>query len=466
MPQIHERRVKQVQRTWRQEQGKTHANHSSNTMRSKAYPSIAQKVRSLKRVLNVDVAKRLAWVEPSVTMEELVLSTLHYGLIPEVVPEFKGITVGGAINGAALESSSHRFGQFNDTCLEYEVLIGSGDILWVSASQHPELFYGISGSYGTIGTILSVKLKLIKATPYVKISYERYSKIDKLFESLSTAHTSMPPDFLEAILYEDNNYVMIQGRMVEDPADETVWSLSAAGSEWFYGHAKRASGDEVMPILDYLFRHDRGAFWMGGFAADWRMSLSYFIHKIALMIGEWADVSTRLLPKERVPKSPGVLFRLLFGWLMNSRHLYASLHGGSENWFEDHFVIQDFYLPRETVESFVRQASEKYRIFPLWICPILSTNTSQFFAPHYREKKELLFDVGLYGLPSYAKGPEAVKDLEEMAYSLQGRKMFYCYTYLSEQIFWEYYPLQTYRNLREQYHCDRMYPEITEKILK
>ncbi|MGK5594283.1 MAG: FAD-binding oxidoreductase [Parachlamydiaceae bacterium] len=465
MPQIHEKLVKQVQQAWMQEQAQDR--HPSNTMRNKAYPSTAQKVRSLKRVLQVDIGKRIVWVEPRVTMEELVRSTLHYGLIPEVVPEFKGITVGGAISGAALESSSHRFGQFNDTCLEYEILTGDGNVLWASALEHPELFYGIAGSYGTLGTILSVKLKLIKSRPYVKLTYESYSKIDDLIGALSDKHTSaIAPDFLEAILYEGSHYVLIQGRMVGCSDGEKLLSLSSEESEWFYSHSQRATGSEIVPIFDYLFRHDRGAFWMGGFAADWRMSLSYLAHKISLVLGKWADYSAELLPSERIPKNPGWVFRSLFGWLMNSSRLYASLHGGSESWFEEHFVIQDFYLPGETVKTFISYAMEKYRIFPIWICPVLSTDTPQIFSPHYREKKELLFDVGLYGIPSHTRGPEAVIDLEKKAYSLKGRKMFYCYSYLPEQVFWNYYPRHDYRRLREQYHSDNMYPEITEKILR
>jgi hypothetical protein len=38
-------------------------------------------------------------VEPLVTMESLATHTLKYGYLPRVVPEFRKITVGGAING-------------------------------------------------------------------------------------------------------------------------------------------------------------------------------------------------------------------------------------------------------------------------------------------------------------------------------------------------------------------------------
>ena len=46
-------------------------------------------------------------VEPRITMEELVRKMMPYGLTIPVVPEFKSITVGGAIMGMGGESASH-----------------------------------------------------------------------------------------------------------------------------------------------------------------------------------------------------------------------------------------------------------------------------------------------------------------------------------------------------------------------
>lgn len=41
-------------------------------------------------------------------MDALVEATVKHGLVPPVVPEFPGITVGGAYNGTGGESSSFR----------------------------------------------------------------------------------------------------------------------------------------------------------------------------------------------------------------------------------------------------------------------------------------------------------------------------------------------------------------------
>src|ERR1700748_127230 len=63
-------------------------------------------ISDMNRVLSIDTNKRVAIAGPNVSMDKLVDATLRHGLIPPVVPEFPGITVGGAIQGAAAETSS------------------------------------------------------------------------------------------------------------------------------------------------------------------------------------------------------------------------------------------------------------------------------------------------------------------------------------------------------------------------
>src|ERR1700753_3510488 len=57
--------------------------------------STAVDVSGMTNVLSVDHTKHVAVVEPNVPMDALIAATLPYGLLPPVVPEFPGITVGG-----------------------------------------------------------------------------------------------------------------------------------------------------------------------------------------------------------------------------------------------------------------------------------------------------------------------------------------------------------------------------------
>ena len=83
-------------------------------------------VSALNAVLDIDVEARTCTAEPGATFAEVVRRTLAHGLLPKVVPELEGITLGGAVAGCSVESMSYRYGGFHDTCREYEVVTGTG----------------------------------------------------------------------------------------------------------------------------------------------------------------------------------------------------------------------------------------------------------------------------------------------------------------------------------------------------
>jgi FAD/FMN-containing dehydrogenase len=63
----------------------------------------------LSNIIKVDEQTKTALVEPNVPMDRLVQETIKYGLIPPVVMEFPGITVGGGFSGTSGESNSVRY---------------------------------------------------------------------------------------------------------------------------------------------------------------------------------------------------------------------------------------------------------------------------------------------------------------------------------------------------------------------
>lgn len=93
----HERAVAEVSEQVRSfhDQGiKFRISHgSTNSTRPTRKPNVID-LSGLNRVLKVDVESKTALVEPNVPMDRLVEATLKYGLVPPVVMEFPGITVG------------------------------------------------------------------------------------------------------------------------------------------------------------------------------------------------------------------------------------------------------------------------------------------------------------------------------------------------------------------------------------
>ncbi|MDP8960335.1 MAG: FAD-binding protein, partial [Actinomycetota bacterium] len=100
------------------------AKPTSNLFRPRRSPSPAARldVRGFDGVLEVDPVTRTADVQGMTTYEHLVEATLPHGLMPLVVPQLKTITLGGAITGLGIESSSFRNGMPHESVLEMEIL--------------------------------------------------------------------------------------------------------------------------------------------------------------------------------------------------------------------------------------------------------------------------------------------------------------------------------------------------------
>ena len=80
-------------------------------------------------VLSIDAAAMTADVAGMCTYENLVAATLPLDLSPMVVPQLKTITIGGAVTGLGIESSSFRNGLVHESVLELDILTGAGEIV-------------------------------------------------------------------------------------------------------------------------------------------------------------------------------------------------------------------------------------------------------------------------------------------------------------------------------------------------
>ena len=63
------------------------------------------------------------------TYEDLVDATLAHGLMPLVVPQLKTITLGGAVTGLGIESTSFRHGLPHESVREMDVLTADGEVI-------------------------------------------------------------------------------------------------------------------------------------------------------------------------------------------------------------------------------------------------------------------------------------------------------------------------------------------------
>ena len=110
--------------------------------------------------------------------------------MPKVIPELSSITVGGAICGISIESSSFKYGWVHDTIIDMDVLTADGEVLYCTReNENKDLFNAIPNSYGTIGYITRAKIQLVKSKPYVKLTTHKFGNTKKAFEFMKNNKT-------------------------------------------------------------------------------------------------------------------------------------------------------------------------------------------------------------------------------------------------------------------------------------
>lgn len=392
-------------------------------------------VGSLNSVIEVNVTERYVVVEPNVAMDLLADSTLNQGLIAPIITEFPGITVGGAVMGGAGESSSFKYGCVSEICLEYEIILGDGSRVIASSNQNQDLFYGVASSYGTLGIITQIKLRLTPCKQYVRLNYQRVDSFATVYRVIEEK-TNTKVDFVDGIMFAKSLGVVMTGKFTDVTDGYSRSTFHKASDEWFYVHANSIATskdyfEEVIPIRDYLFRYDRGAFWTGKFGFD--VYHAPFLRSL----------------------------RFVFAWLFKTRRLYKFLHGSN---LAQQYFVQDLCMPKQNFLEFTNFIDLEYGIYPLWLCP-LKPNTREFLSPTHNDS-DLIINVGMYG-DLKLRGEELVSKnrlLEDKVQSLSGRKVLYAYSYYSEEDFWKIYDLERYEKLRQKYKATSVFPSLFNKM--
>jgi len=184
----HERAVNAVQANFRSIPAGTQvrlAKQTSNLFRPRARTGVGLDVSDLDGVIGVDVQARTAEVQGMCTYERLVEVTLAHGLMPLVVPQLKTITLGGAVTGLGIESSSLRNGLPHESVLEMDILTGAGNLVTASADENSDLFDVFPNSYGSLGYALRLRIQLQPVSPYVALRHVRFHSLDQLTQAVA-----------------------------------------------------------------------------------------------------------------------------------------------------------------------------------------------------------------------------------------------------------------------------------------
>lgn len=153
---------------------------------------------SLDRILEVDPASPSVTCEAGVLWRDLVARVQPHGMIPPVLTNNLGVTVGGTISVAGIGVASFRHGTQADHALELEVVTGEGEILTCSPESNRDLFDAVRSGLGQCGVITRARLRLRPARPRTRTYYLLYDRLEAFLKDASVLLRDDRFDYVES----------------------------------------------------------------------------------------------------------------------------------------------------------------------------------------------------------------------------------------------------------------------------
>jgi FAD/FMN-containing dehydrogenase len=389
-------------------------------------------VRAFKDVIAVGDG----WVdaEGMIPYEDLVRECLKHGVMPAVVPQLKTITLGGAVAGVGIESSSHRYGLVHDTMLELDVLLGDGRVVACTPhNEHRDLFFGFPNSYGTLGYALRVRARTIPVKPFVHLRHLRFSSFQELREILDASSE----DFVDGTVFEPGKMFLTLGRFADSAPSTSDYKF-----EKIYYRSIAEREEDWLTVADYIWRWDTDWFW----CSKNLMAQNWFVRKY-------------LFGKDRLGSRH---YTKIMRW--NSRFgvtkkLERALGLHSES------VIQDVDIPLRNAAEFLDFYSREIGLWPMWICPI-GPKADKFSL--YPVGDEWYVNFGFWDVKrTRDRHPPGHfnKLIERKVAELGGIKSLYSDSFFAPEDFAARYGGAEYARLKAKYDPSGAFPQLYEKCV-
>lgn len=423
------------------------AKKTSNLFRPRAATtSPGLDVSGLDGVIAVDPEARTADVQGMCTYEDLVDATLPHGLIPCVVPQLRTITLGGAVTGLGIESTSFRNGLPHESVLEMDVFTGAGEVVTCRPGpdgEHGDLFDTFPNSYGSLGYATRLKIRLERVPGYVALRHVRFDDADLLAKTIrevaeTAAYDGTRVDALDGVAFRPGEYYLTLATWQEQPGPTSDYT----GMDVYYRSLQQRETD-LLTIYDYLWRWDTDWFWCSGafgvqnpkvrrlWPKRWRRSDVY--HKL-IALDRRFDVADRLDRRAGRP--------------LRER------------------VIQDIEVPVERLPEFLDWFDAEVGMRPVWLCPC---KAERDWPTYPLEPDRLYVNVGFWG--TVHVGPEAVdaprnRAIETKVHELDGHKSLYSEAFYDRETFDQLYDGAHLAAVKGRYDPQNRLTTLYDKAVK
>ncbi len=399
-------------------------------------------VAAFDQVLAVDAAARTADVQAMTTYEHLVDATLAHGLMPTVVPQLRTITIGGAVTGLGIESSSFRAGLPHESVRELEILTGDGQVVTARPEgEHADLFRAFPNSYGTLGYALRLTIDLEPVHPFVRLRHVRFRDLGALTEAVAQivrdrAYDGEPVDFLDGTVFTADEAYLSLGSW----ADEAPYTSDYTRMQVYYRSIQQRRVD-YLTVRDYLWRWDTDWFWC------------------SRAFGAQNPRIRRVWPKRWLRSD--VYWKLIR--LENRYHVAARMDARKGRPPRER-VVQDVEIPLDRTTEFLRWFLAEVPIEPVWLCPIQLRDDGPSAAyadegaapwPLYPLRRGVPYvNVGFWSTVAIEGGRsdgDVNRMIEAKVTELGGHKGLYSDAYYGADEFWALYGGEDYHAAKKRF---------------
>ncbi len=393
-------------------------------------------VRGFNQVLRISDG----WVEAEgmIPYEQLTRACLARGVMPAVVPQLKTITLGGAVAGVGIESSSHRYGLVHDTMLELDVLLGDGRVVGCTPdNEHADLFFGFPNSYGTLGYALRVKAKTVPVKPYVRLSHLQFDNGRDYFSGLEQHLRAGKADFVDGTIFSPGRLFLTLGEFVDAAPYTSDYTY-----ESIYYRSIAEKREDYLTVHDYIWRWDTDWFWCSKNVFAQNAFVRRFVYGRNRL---GSRTYTKIMRWNSRVGATRKLERVL------------GLHSES--------VIQDVDIPISRAAEFLEFYAREIGLWPQWVCPI-GVSGNRFAL--YPVKRGGYVNFGFWDVKrTRAAHPPGHFNrlIEDKVSALGGIKSLYSDSFFTAADFHARYGGAAYDALKRKYDPGGAFPRLYDKCV-
>ncbi len=159
---------------------------------------ILLEMKGMNRIGDVDLERRTVDVEPGVVWRDLTHHLKRWSLVPRVLTNNLGVTVGGTLSMAGIGVASFLYGSQGDNVVELDVVTGEGASVTCSPEKDPDLFWAAIAGLGQFCIITRARLQLRKFKPMTRTYYLLYDDVRTFLEDSKQAMDCGKWDHLES----------------------------------------------------------------------------------------------------------------------------------------------------------------------------------------------------------------------------------------------------------------------------